>query len=36
MFYVTRRGQRITDDAERAVLLQRLRLAVDTPGLTGA
>ncbi len=33
VFYVTRRGQRITDDAERAVLLQRLRLAVDTPGL---
>jgi len=36
VFYVTRRGQRITDDAERAVLLQRLRLAVDSPGLTGA
>jgi [protein-PII] uridylyltransferase len=33
VFYVTRAGQRITDDAERAVILQRLRLAVSTPEL---
>ncbi len=36
VFYVTRRGNRITDDAERAVILQRLRMAVDSPGLTGS
>lgn len=35
VFYVTRAGQRITDDGERAVILQRLHLAVDAPGLTG-
>ena len=36
VFYVTRGGKRITDDAERAVILQRLRLAVEAPGLTGS
>lgn len=36
VFYVTRGGQRLTDDTERAVLLQRLRMAVDAPGLTGS
>lgn len=36
VFYLTRRGHRITDDAERAVILQRLRVAVDTGGLTGS
>jgi [protein-PII] uridylyltransferase len=36
VFYVTRGGKRITDDRERAVLVQRLRMAVDAPGLTGS
>ncbi|HUS32069.1 MAG TPA: [protein-PII] uridylyltransferase [Kofleriaceae bacterium] len=36
VFYVTRGGKRITDEKERAVLLQRLRLAVEAPGLTGS
>jgi [protein-PII] uridylyltransferase len=36
VFYVTRRGERITDDTERAIILQRLRLAVDVKGLTGS
>ena len=36
VFYVTRAGKRITDDVERAVILQRLRLAVESPGLTGS
>ncbi|MBL9019234.1 MAG: [protein-PII] uridylyltransferase [Myxococcales bacterium] len=36
VFYVTRRGERITDSVERAVILQRLRMAVDAPGLTGS
>ena len=36
VFYVTRSGKRITDDVERAVILQRLRLAVEAPGLTGS
>jgi hypothetical protein len=36
VFNVTRRGERITDDSERAVILQRLRMAVDAPGLTGS
>jgi [protein-PII] uridylyltransferase len=36
VFYVTRGGKRITDAAERAVLVQRLRGAVESPGLTGA
>ncbi len=36
VFYVTRRGERITDDTERAVILQRLRMAVDVKGLTGS
>ena len=33
VFYVTRAGKRITDDAERAVLVQRLRDAVESAGL---
>ena len=36
VFYVTRRGARITDDVERAVILQRLQMAVDSAGLTGS
>jgi [protein-PII] uridylyltransferase len=36
VFYVTRGGKRITDERERAVLMQRLRMAVDVPGLTGS
>ncbi len=36
VFYVTRAGKRITDDVERRVILQRLRLAVESPGLTGS
>jgi [protein-PII] uridylyltransferase len=36
VFYVTRGGKRITDDAERNVLVSRLRLAVEAPGLTGS
>jgi [protein-PII] uridylyltransferase len=36
VFYVTRGGKHITDDRERAVLVQRLRMAVDAPGLTGS
>ena len=36
VFYVTRGGKRITDAAERSVLVQRLRVAVEAPGLTGA
>ncbi|NVB77883.1 MAG: [protein-PII] uridylyltransferase [Kofleriaceae bacterium] len=35
VFYVTRGGKRITDEVERAVMLQRLRMAVEAPGLTG-
>jgi len=35
VFYVTRRGQRITDEEERAQLVKRLREAVEAPGLTG-
>lgn len=35
VFYVTRGGKRITDPAERDVLVQRLRMAVEAPGLTG-
>jgi [protein-PII] uridylyltransferase len=35
VFYVTRRGERITNEAERALLVQRLRMAVESPGLTG-
>lgn len=35
VFYVTRGGKRITDPAERDVLVQRLRMAVESPGLTG-
>jgi [protein-PII] uridylyltransferase len=33
VFYVTRGGRRITDDADRATLLARLRDAVEEPGL---
>ncbi|HVK87828.1 MAG TPA: [protein-PII] uridylyltransferase [Kofleriaceae bacterium] len=36
VFYVTRGGHRITDDTERAVILQRLRIAVDAPNLSGS
>jgi [protein-PII] uridylyltransferase len=36
VFYVTRAGNRITDDAERNVLVSRLRVAVEAPGLTGS
>jgi [protein-PII] uridylyltransferase len=36
VFYVTRGGKRITDEQERDVLMQRLRLAVEAPGLTGS
>lgn len=36
VFYVTRAGKRITDDVERALILQRLRVAVDTWELRGA
>ena len=36
IFYVTRRGERITDDTERAIILQRLRMAVEVKGLTGS
>jgi [protein-PII] uridylyltransferase len=35
VFYVTRAGKRITDDAERTQLVARLRAAVEAPGLTG-
>jgi [protein-PII] uridylyltransferase len=35
VFYVTRGGKRITDTAEREVLISRLRMAVEAPGLTG-
>jgi [protein-PII] uridylyltransferase len=35
VFYVTRGGKRITDEAERARLVSRLRIAVDEPGLSG-
>jgi [protein-PII] uridylyltransferase len=36
VFYVTRGGQHITDDTERAVIMQRLRVAVDAPDLSGS
>ena len=36
VFYVTRAGKRITDDQERAVILERLQQALDAPGLTGS
>jgi [protein-PII] uridylyltransferase len=35
-FYVTRAGQRLTDETERALLVARLRTALDAPGLTGS
>ncbi|HSN25658.1 MAG TPA: ACT domain-containing protein, partial [Kofleriaceae bacterium] len=35
VFYVTRAGKRLTDVHERAVLVERLRMAVESPGLTG-
>jgi [protein-PII] uridylyltransferase len=34
VFYVTRSGERLTDKAERARVLERLRAAVEVPGLT--
>jgi [protein-PII] uridylyltransferase len=36
VFYVTRAGKRLTDKALRAVLVERLRMAVEAPGLTGS
>jgi [protein-PII] uridylyltransferase len=36
VFYVTRGGNRITDEAERTALMSRLRVAVDSPGLSGS
>lgn len=36
VFYVTRAGKRITDEAERAAILERLRLAALAPELVGA
>ena len=35
VFYVTRAGKRITDEAERAQLVERLSAAVESPELTG-
>ncbi|HEX2685419.1 MAG TPA: [protein-PII] uridylyltransferase [Kofleriaceae bacterium] len=35
VFYVTRRGRRLTDDIERSALVARLSAAVDEPGLFG-
>jgi [protein-PII] uridylyltransferase len=35
VFYVHRNGERITDPRQREVLIQRLRMAVEAPGLTG-
>jgi [protein-PII] uridylyltransferase len=35
-FYVTRGGKRITDDAERELLVSRLHAALGVPGLTGS
>ena len=35
VFYVTRAGKHLTDAGERAVLVDRLRMAVESPGLTG-
>jgi [protein-PII] uridylyltransferase len=36
VFYVTRAGKRITDAQQREVLTSRLRMAVESPGLTGS
>lgn len=36
VFYVTRAGKRITDEAQRAVILERLHQALDVSGLTGS
>lgn len=36
VFYVTRAGKRITDPQQREVLTSRLRMAVESPGLTGS
>jgi [protein-PII] uridylyltransferase len=36
VFYVTRGGERLVDEAERARLVDRLRVAVEAPGLSGA
>ena len=35
VFYVTRGGKRITEQAERELLISRLRMAVEAPGLSG-
>jgi [protein-PII] uridylyltransferase len=35
VFYVTRGGERLVDEAERTRLVDRLRVAVDAPGLSG-
>ncbi len=36
VFYVTRAGNRITDEAQRAVIVERLHQALDVSGLTGS
>jgi [protein-PII] uridylyltransferase len=36
VFYVTRAGERLTEPAERARVVARLRAAVEAPGLTGS
>ena len=36
VFYVHRNGKHITDEREREVLVTRLRMAVEAPGLTGS
>jgi [protein-PII] uridylyltransferase len=36
VFYVTRAGKRITDAQQREVLTSRLRMAVESPGLSGS
>ncbi len=36
VFYVTRGGKRITDEVQRAVILDRLHHALDVKGLTGS
>ena len=36
VFYVTRGGERITDEQQREVILARLRMSVEAPGLTGS
>jgi [protein-PII] uridylyltransferase len=36
VFYVTRAGKRIVDEAERGKMIARLRAALEAPGLTGS